>query len=84
MIIGIHSNEHLVPTKCTFNIDFLYECINKCSVHDSLSRSPYTRVIFKFWETVAKKDYKIANTIVMFEDTLNEDICTEGWFLLAF
>jgi hypothetical protein len=54
-------------------------------MHDSLSRSStYIKVISKFWETEAKrKDSTISNTLVMFEDTLNDDVCNEGWFLLA-
>jgi hypothetical protein len=42
------------------------------------------KMIFKFWETEARrKDNIISNTLVMFEDTLKEDVCNDGWFLLA-
>jgi hypothetical protein len=54
------------------------------SIYDSLSRSSYMQVIFKFWETLTRKDHKIANTLVLFENTRNEDLCNEEWFLLAF
>jgi hypothetical protein len=38
----------------------------------------YVRVIFKFWETETREDHTISSTLVMFKDTLNEDVCNEG------
>jgi hypothetical protein len=39
-------------------------------------------VIFKFWETEARKDHTIPNTL-MLKDALNEDGCNEGRLLLV-
>jgi hypothetical protein len=52
------------------------------SIYGSSFRSSYMRLIFKFWETLTRNDHKIANNLVLFEDTLNEDVSHEGWLLL--
>jgi hypothetical protein len=61
--------------KCTFRLI-------SCRMSSTLSRWPYTGRIFKFWATFTVKYRKTANTLVMFEDTLNEDLINGGWFLL--
>jgi hypothetical protein len=68
-----------VHPKCTYRLIF-YQT-NKMNV--LLYPDVHTGVIFKFWETFASKYHKTANTLVMFKDTLNEDILSDGWFLLA-